>query len=407
MSLLAILLPSRPRPASVGDAVAAPRSLVGTEWRYAFSRDGLKVDQEGCAAAANLPKAERVVLVAPDDEVAWMPVQLPKAAASRLREVLGGALEDQLLDDAATTHLALSKAGLHDGQTSWVAALHKPWLDQCLSGLRDCGFEADSLVALSEPDSVVRGHAQLSTDGQTWAVVAGPHGVASWPWLWSGWKSRLTEEVSWTAEPAAAAALADLGLKAQRLVNASERMLAAAATGSNLLQFDLAPRMKGSRVILAAWAQFKSPRYRAIHVGLAALLLIQIIGLNVSAWRAERELQALRAQADRVLQQTFPSVKVVVDPRVQMEREIQLLRQTSGQPGPTDLETWIDLTSGLRGGQAKPLLKVQLSTQGLAMEADEWPQDVVSALQEHARQQGWQVRLEGQSLRLTGPTAGR
>lgn len=407
MSVLAILLPLRPRSTTGGDGPPAPRSASGMEWAYAFSRDTRTVEQQGSAPAAQLPKAERAVLVVQEDDIAWLPVQLPKVTASRLREALGGALEDQLLEEPHLTHLALNKAGLREGQTNWVAALHKPWLEQQIRLLREEGIEIDALVSLSEPDDASSGHAGIGSDGQPRAIVVGPHGVALWALGWPGWKTRLEGTMTWTAEPAAASALSEAGMPAARLLNQGDRMLAAAVSGSNLLQFDLAPRMKGSRALLAVWSAFRTPRYRAIHVGLALMLLIQVIGLNASAWRSQRETQTLQARAEEVLRQTFPSVKVVVDPRVQMEREVQSLRQAAGLAGPTDLETWIDLVATLWAGQPEPLLKFQLSPQGLSLEATQWPPDVVAALQEHARQQGWQARVEGNQLKLAPAGAAR
>lgn len=407
MTLLALMLPGRARLMASGEPPGSPRPDSGAEWSYVLSRDGLSVDEEGSAPVASLPKAERIVLVAQDEDVAWLPTRLPKAAAARLKEALAGALEEQLLEDPAQAHLAVSRQGLREDDVTWVAALHKPWIEQALAQLQEGGVVVDGLVSLSEPTADTVAHAKANPDGHSTAVVSGPHGVALWSLEWLGWKERLPQIEQWTSEPSVARTLADQDITAKRLVAPGPRALAAAAAHTNLLQFDLTPRMKGSRAVLAAWATFKEPRLRVLRWGLVALLLIQVVGLNISAWQARRDVLAVQARGEQLLREAFPSVKVVVDPAVQMERELTALRRASGQPGPTDLETWIDLLAGIWAGQPEPLIKLQWDTQGLKLDASQWPAEFIPVIEDHARQQGWQARLEGNTLRLSRSTGAR
>ncbi|NBQ91029.1 MAG: hypothetical protein EBS47_05120 [Betaproteobacteria bacterium] len=405
MSLLAILLPVRGRSPAPGEAPAATPIAAAVEptapWRFVFSRTGQTVDHQGRASAAGLPKADRIVLVAPDEDVSWLAVHLPKAAAKRLKDVLRGALEDQLLEEPAAAHLAVSNRGLPGDGPTWVAALHKPWLERHLKELLDQGVQADALVSLSEPGLQLRGHARVGLDGQALAVVCGPQGVAHGPLAWPGWRTRLQGTPSWTAEPGAAQALAEQGVASPRLLDPAQRALEAACSGTNLLQFDLTPQMKGSRAVMAAWSSFKDRRFRTLHIGLAALLAVQAVGLNVSAWQAQRHLQALQGRSEQVLREAFPSIKVVVDPVAQAERELLTLRRASGEPGPTDLETWLDLAAAAWAGQPTPLDSVRLDAQGLTLVATSWPPDRVQGLQDHARQHGWQVRVDSGVLRVS------
>ncbi|MFM2185506.1 MAG: type II secretion system protein GspL [Burkholderiaceae bacterium] len=403
MSLLALLLPSRVRTPVGGEASAAGRTEPAAGWRFVFSRDGQTVAEEGDAPLAALPKADRLVLVAHDEDVAWLPVQLPKVSPQRLQEALRGSLEDRLLEEAADTHLALSQAGLRPGQTTWVAAVHQPWIRRILAQVHEAGLQASALVSLSEPGAHPQAHLKTKADGRSWAVLSGPQGVALWPLEWPGWKNQLPVAVDWTAEPSAARALVDQGIANHRLVAAAPRALQAALTHSNLLQFDLTPKMKGAHALLSAWASLKAPRWRALRYGLLALVLVHLVGLNVAAWQTRRELAQLQVQTEQLLRESFPSVKVVVDPVRQMERELATLRRASGQPGPEDLETWTDLLAGLWTGQPEPLSKLVWDRQGLRLEATPWPPSALSGIQDHARQRGWETRLEGNTLRLFRP----
>ena len=418
MSVLAILLPARVRTASLevpsarpsasSASVAAIAAVKDVEWRFVYSRDGLGIDREGMAAPAQLPRADRTVLVLQDEDVSWLQALLPKSAAKRLQPALVGALEDQLLEDAAVTHLAMSRAGLREDASSWIAAVHKPWVERLLAELTDGGIQIDTLVSLSEPEPDWAAHAKVMPEGQAVAVVSGPQGVAIAPVGWSGWRSRLSDLPFWTAEPTAAQSLSALGLSAARvrLMGVADRALKAAVSGTNLLQFDLAPQMRGSRALRAAWATFKDRRHRAIHVGLVALLLIQIVGLNVAAWQARHEVQQIQAQNERLLRESFPSIKVVVDPLAQAEREVYALRRASGLPGPADPETWLDVLSPAWAGQAAPLKAMRWDAQGASLDATQWPAASLQAMQDHARGLGWQARQEGSVLRLMPPAQG-
>jgi len=413
MSLLAILVPARSRSAHQAESSFKPSikpsagsaAQAAPEWRFVYSRDGQGIDREGTAPAERMPRADRTVLVVQDEDVSWLQATLPRSAARRLQAALVGALEDQLLEEAQSTHLAVSRDGLREDGPTWVAALHKPWVEQVLATLTGQGLLADALVGLSEPTPSRTAHAKLTPDGQAVAVVCGPQGVALGPLAWAGWRTRLSDLSPWTAEPEAAQACADLGLSDARvrLIGAGERALTAAASGSNLLQFDLAPRMRGSRAAVAAWSTFKDRRFRVIRVGLVALALIQIVGLNVSAWQADREIRQLQALTEAQLRESFPSIKVVVDPVAQAERELQSLRRIVGVPGPAELETWLDVASTAWTGQAAPIKALRLNAQGLSMDAPRWPAPSLEPIADHARRQGWQTRLDGSVLLVQPP----
>ena len=430
MSLLAIVL-SGPGPASKQGPTAtsarwASSAEPGLEWSFIYSRQGQAVDREGRARAQDLPRADRIVLVAPDEAVSWLSAALPPVAPKRLQDALRGALEDQLLEDASVTHLAVSQLGVQTGGPTWVAALHRSWIEQALKRLHEQRLQADALVSQSEPGPQWQAHARLDAQGQAVAVVSGPLGVAVGPVGWSGWRARLphTHEgrtkgevrdghgqghpgsaLSWTAEPNAAQALAEQGHADARLWESSQRALDAAATGTNLLQFELRPQRQGARALRAAWAAFKGPRYRAVRIGMVALVLVQALGLNVSAWQAQSEVQALQQRHAQTLRDAFPSIVVVVDPVLQAERELQAMRRAAGEPGPQDLETGLNLVARAWAAQALPLQTVRWDAQGLSLVAAQWPTDTVQRLRELATPLGWQTQVEAGALRLIPPGA--
>jgi general secretion pathway protein L len=118
-----------------------------------------------------------------------------------------------------------------------------------------------------------------------------------------------------------------------------EGLMQAAAGEWNLRQFDLAAQRRGHRALreklLPLW---RSPRWRPARIGLATLVLVQLVGANVWAWQQRHALAQRQQSMTALLQTTFPQVRAVIDAPVQMQKEIDLLRAAAGKPGDTDLE---------------------------------------------------------------------
>ena len=143
MSTLVIQLPEhrRLRAGATGDASA--ENTRRREYAYVTSNDGIELEAQGQAAAALLPTRSVVIAVVQEADVSWHRITLPKAPAARLRMALTGVLEEALLDDAETVHLAVAPLATA-GQPTWVAAIDKAWLESQLAALQKSGvFKVD------------------------------------------------------------------------------------------------------------------------------------------------------------------------------------------------------------------------------------------------------------------------
>jgi general secretion pathway protein L len=107
----------------------------------------------------------------------------------------------------------------------------------------------------------------------------------------------------------------------------------------NLLQFELTPNSKGLQAVTDQWKRFLSPQWRAARMGLAALVAVQIVGLNLWAWHQQREVKSKKDEMVSVLKAAHPQVQAVLDAPLQMTRETESLRAQAGQPGTVDLES--------------------------------------------------------------------
>jgi type II secretory pathway component PulL len=111
------------------------------------------------------------------------------------------------------------------------------------------------------------------------------------------------------------------------------------AAGWDLAQFDFAPRTAlRSKLSSALKTVGQSRQWRAARVGALVLLVIQVIGVNVWAWRERSVLAEKRTEVNRILQQTFPATVLIVDAPAQMQQGVQALRARSGALSTTDLE---------------------------------------------------------------------
>jgi general secretion pathway protein L len=351
MSVLALLLPPRERLAArtAGGADAAAHAggalKLPTAWPFVFSTDGRSVAQQGSAAPALLPRADQVVLVLPEGDVSWHRVDLPKAPPARLRAALLGVMEEALLEEDENLHFAVAE-GSTPGQPGWVAVTHRPRLATALAALEAAGLVVERVVAAAVPPAAgepARGHFHTTDEddeAQPWLTLARPDGVVSL--RLAGALARAlqpdTEAARWTATPAAAAA-AERWLGAPvALMTEAERALEAAQGGSNLRQFDLAARTRGTRALRGVGQRFFSREWRPVRLGLAALVGVQLLGLNVYAWQQRQALEARRAEMKNLLTTTHPGVRVVMNAPLQMQRETERLRAAAGRPGDGDLE---------------------------------------------------------------------
>lgn len=87
--------------------------------------------------------------------------------------------------------------------------------------------------------------------------------------------------------------------------------------------------LSGSYQRQAPW-QKDLKQWRAAAIFLLLALVLAISNLATETWRLQREVVSLEAQAIEIFRQTFPNLQRVVNPRVQMEAELNKLRRSQG-----------------------------------------------------------------------------
>lgn len=382
------------------------RPTAGTEFEYvvASSRDTLQA--HGTAALALLPPADTLVLVIPAVGLSWHTVRLPPVSGARLRAALDGLLEEQLLDEPGQMGLAVAPARLPNGD-ALVAAFDKAWLRSMLTFFEQADRPASRVVPefapLGHDGAGLRWHVGGSAlDARV--VMLQPQGLVCLPL--DSVPSLLGAKPAWgaddqvVAEPAVAE-LAEQVLGTAVLVQpAAQRLCDAAEGGWELAQFDLA--LSGGGRLARRWRQgmalvLHAPAWRGARWGVLALLLVNLVGLNAWAWKLDTRVREQQQQARVTLTQTFPEIRTVVDAPLQMQRQFDLLRRSSGALVQDDMESMLGaLGSALPAGSHATSIDFvpgQLSLQGLNL-AD----SALAALRDSLGAQGYQVQAQGDRL---------
>ena len=361
MSTLIICLPPLVSGALPGAAAA---------YDYAVTSDGRTATVQASAPLALLPAVARgseIVAVVPVAMLSWHRVEIPKGVgmgSPRVRVILESLLEDRLLDEADQLHLALAPDAAA-GAATWVAACDKRWLRAHLQALEAAGRPVGRIVPEFSP---VAGPLQLHVlgDADTPQMVAtggAVVGVQYLPFSAAAMSLLPLPSVSSMpgvvmedndadagadmlvfAEPIHAAQAEHLLQRKVGLLTRPQRWLDASRSPWDLAQLELLSSGRTRTVKRLSGVGrdlWQSSAWKPARWGMLLLLLANLVGLNVWAWKEQSALARQRAAMVSTLTQTFPQVKVVVDAPVQMERQVAALRQATGVSSGRDLEAML------------------------------------------------------------------
>jgi general secretion pathway protein L len=318
-----------------------PQLQTSIHWT---ARTGTEITCGTVDALEELPTHVRrhVLLVwTPPADTLLTQARLPTRNRRKIAQALPYALEEQLLGDPADLHFAYQR---HNEDTLAVAVTARERMQAWLQTLHD---------ARLQPTRLCPATLSLPLDVDDWAVAF----VDGWIWLrtapYAGIVCRVTE-----SEPPAlvSAALAEARSSAQMptrltVFNAppdfardkwasalqleivlSERSLwearLSAAPPIDLLQGDFAPA-RGLRKQL-------QPLLPAAII--ASVWLIGTLAFTVGNWwQLDHKHRSYQQAMTALFRQAFPDAKVVLDPALQMQRNLETLQVQTGGAGSRDL----------------------------------------------------------------------
>ena len=333
MSTLRVFLPASERPGA------------GERLRWVLL-DRRTAVGDGVSLVEDLPRADEVEAILPATRVLFARLRLPRVGDATIRELLPFAVEDRLLADPAQVHAVAGRTNAR-GETA-VAVVDRTWLEHALGMLVDAGRTVRRAVCES---------ALLAEGAGEWHVVLHPEGgvivddagvsttfdrqaggalplalrVALDEAATRGERPRVVhvhEDMAGAGEPDIHASpdlaqwSAEGGVAFERAAGwqAVERSpLSAAAI--DLIAGDFAMRRR-------ALGRFRLSRAALALVG--AVVAVQLAFTALDTWRLARERDALQAHREAIFRQAFPEARVVVDPDLQMARNLAQLRAARG-----------------------------------------------------------------------------
>ena len=383
--------------------IALPHSPQAVTAGYAHVHsDGHAVLRAATGAAATLSAhAGEVVAVVPHSRLSWLHVQLPPVShGPRLQSVLQGLLEDRLLDDPQQLHIVLDPDVSHLARTggkALVAVCDKQWLRDALAPLQAAGLTVQRIVPeLSPSDKPVL--QVMGEPDHSHSVLCHAQGVTRLPPNTAQWRAFAElgqDDLQIQAEPAMVTRVQNTLQRQPMLQNAAQRWVKSSQSAWDLAQGEWAQgrAQRLQRRVLAAWQTvLHAPAWQPVRWGVVIWVALQVVGLNALAWHTHSALNAQQAALQNILQTTFPSVTLVIDAPLQMQREVDALQQKSGAASSTDLEPLLAAFAGvLPAGQTPQQIHFAnhtLRVQGVS------PNDAPSGMA-HLKAQGLSLRQDG------------
>lgn len=392
MSTLIVLLPPR-------DPAVPSQEWQLPEMPFVLLDKSGRKERAGLARLAFLPRASTTVLIVAARDLLMLAATLPPVKGQRLKQALPNVVEDYLIQDAQTCHVALDPRPLA-GTQRMLAVIDRGWFRFIVEAFNAAGHRSLRAVPVTRclPAPLVRAPELEAALIEEDAVAGGDVGGQA------SQREPLVAAVLGTVAQTAPAILADAALAASAeptLVDDAEprvelalargahgeglavplsalgTTLAALAGGADVTVYELT-ELPGGEPTLAGEA---TPAH-GVHVGVAPLafdtlarnalacdfdlcqfefesrpwrldratlrrlrlpialtgaaLFVAVIGANVQWMMLARERDALTAQMTELLLNAFPKTTVVLDPATQMRTQLEHLRAAAGELSPDD-----------------------------------------------------------------------
>lgn len=345
MSTLYIRLPSH---------IAAENLQPGEPLYCQFairSRSGA-VERDGVAALSDLAEpvknADRVVLLLAAADVTLLRVKVPPSlTGSRLKAALPNLVEDQLMSDPSECVVVAGDA--HEGLRS-VAVINRAWLELLNRTLVALGARVTSALPSQlclplQSSGVSAAIAEHGTDIDMAVRLAARDGIGL------SIVADQPESVAFEAMQSLAAVVPHgpiaLYVPPTRLRDYEESLHIAPAlnerfalhadswqqwaSGADKVSLDMMSGLGAAAGPAFDWGAWRWP----LTLG-AAVLLINVVALNVDWLRARREAEALRTNMIQTYRSAFPKETVIVDPLAQLRQKMAGAQRDAGQLAPDD-----------------------------------------------------------------------
>ncbi len=296
----------------------------------------------GSSACSAVPQADQILLIVAASRVLLTQIHLPAVRQGKLRELLAFAVEDKLLTEPDKIHVVASSR-IQSGETP-VAIIDRAWFRQQLTYLQQQGIHPTQALPETLLPRLASTAWSLVWNGQGGFVRIGP-------------SAGIVVDGGDLHTPPIALTLA---LEEARLLKtAPSRLLVYPINGAstpewsnslnldieqcgtwawqnaethdastlNLLQGEFAPPKKNK-----TWL----PQLRPVFVLIGLIVTVQLVALFADWLLLRQEHQRLQNEMVATFKQAFPEATAIVDPALQMRRNLSDIQRAHGTLASTD-----------------------------------------------------------------------
>lgn len=325
--------------------------------QFALVSSGGLIERNDVAPISDLAelarKAQRTVAILAASDVTLLRVKLPPIPAARLKAALPNLVEDQLMSDPAECVVV---GGDKADDLLTVAVVNRNWLeviDRTLValGARKVTAVPAQLCLPLPPDGVAAAVTEYGMEVEVAVRLDRQHGLGL-P-VFAELPEMAPAEVLQALAAVVPGAPVTLHVPQAQLPRyedtlrvvpeLQERIRLVPDTWSDWIEgadrgtINLLSGLGASSGPKMNWRPWRWPLALA-----AAVLLVNIVALNVDWLRMRREADALQASMLQSYKSAFPKETVIIDPLAQMRQKIAAAQRGSGQVAPDD---FIALTS--------------------------------------------------------------
>lgn len=282
-------------------------------------------------------KPTKLTAVVPAAAMAWHKLTLPrgiKAHDSRMLPALRSMLEDELLSDPEGAHITLPPDA-SEGAECAVMVCDREWLSSWMQAFSAASLRVSRIAPEVDPGMLAGLHeggicsthehtryVSVLRDGflSTYAMPV-PEGLidGSGPFL--------------ATAGAFDEAVLGFGREAVQLLDVQRQLQLIAGSKWDAAQHDFAltgiNRVKKT-IANSALSFFTAPQWRSARLACVALSIVFSVGNIIQMVYTKGRIADAQAQVQSTAQQAFPKLTVLIDPVVQMQRELDVLQLQSG-----------------------------------------------------------------------------
>jgi general secretion pathway protein L len=357
-------------------ALANPHSKPSRselQYLYWMSENGQSISKSGQANASLLTQLARndgaeVIALIPWQSVSWHNIKVPPKGLSQINAALAGILEDQLLDETDQTHFILP-SNAHElarsGAPLLVGACSKAWLRETLSPLQEAGLLIQRMVCeltplpplnrIIQPSPLTQAPPRLvvmnAETNSFLAALCSDQGVQVLPpdpSQWTAFKELGDTGLQLICEPHCAKVCAQVLGQEPQLQTQAQRALSAVQSNWDAASGEWAQSstIRFARRVQRGLGRFANePEWFWSRVALVACLVINLVGLNAWALIERMSLAERESKLTALIKETFPTVGPLVNPSLQMQREMKIIQHARGQSANGDLENMLGVVA--------------------------------------------------------------